>query len=42
MNTEGLSVRAELVVRQAHHDRFFPNVLSQVDGRAQGERFLLS
>ena len=33
------AVRAELVVRQAHHDRFFPNILSEVEGQAQGERF---
>ena len=34
------AVRAELVVRQAHHDRSFPNVLSKVEGQAQGYRFL--
>ena len=27
-----------LMVRQAHHDRFFPNVLSEVEGQAQDER----
>jgi len=34
------AVRAELVVRQAHHDRFSPNILSEVEGQAQGERVL--
>ncbi len=32
------AVRAEIVVRQAHHDRVFPSVLSGVEGQAQGER----
>ncbi len=27
-----------LVVRQAHHDRVFTSILSEVEGQAQGER----
>ncbi len=30
--------QGRLVVRQAHHDRVFPSVLSEVEGQAQGER----
>ena len=28
------------MVRQAHHDRVFPTFLSEVEGQAQGDRFL--